>query len=145
LHIASLAYIREVEEKMTVSYGTKPASNVDVGSPADPQQDKSVIDWSEALQDWRKFITDPRETEVFSALDNPDWDFRTIEGLERETGVDGDEVRRVLGKYAVLIRAVPSAKYGTVYQLKNRTVQTNDPLIDRALDFISLGKRRKIA
>jgi hypothetical protein len=122
---------------MTVSYGTQPASNREVS--------EARVDWSIALQDWRKFVTDQREREIFSALDNPEWDFRTTEGLERDTGFDADEVRKVLGKHAALIRAVPSSKYGTVYQLKNRTVQTNEPLIDRALDFISLGKRRKIA
>jgi hypothetical protein len=136
-------FSREVEENMAISYGTGTASNHSVS--ADVRQGNPVTDWSEALQDWTKVITDPREKEVFSALDNPEWDFRTVEGLERDTSLDADEVRKVLGKYAVLIRAVPSTKYGTVYQLKNRTVQTNEPLIDRALDFISLGKRRKIA
>jgi hypothetical protein len=130
---------------MVVSYGTGTASNHSVGTPTDGRRDNTVTDWSEALQDWTKVITDLREKKVFSALDNPEWDFRTIEGLKRDTGLDADEVRKVLGKYAVLIRAVASAKYGTVYQLKNRTVQTTEPLIDRALDFISLGKRRKIA
>ncbi len=130
---------------MTVSYGTGTASNPSVGSNADVRQDDPVPDWSVAVQDWTKVITDPRERAVFSALDSPNWDFRTIEGLVRDTGLDANEVRKVLGKYAVLITAVPSSKYGTVYQLKNRTVQTTEPFIDRALDFISLGKRRKIA
>jgi len=103
------------------------------------------MNWSKAIEDWKQVITNPHEAAVFSALDNPEWDWRTFEGIERDTRLSPDEIRRILGKYAVLIRSTQSTKYGTLYQLKNRTTQTTDPLIDRALDFISMGKRRKTA
>ena len=97
------------------------------------------------MRDWTQVITDPHEAAVFNALDDPGWDLRTLEGLERDTGLRADEIQAILGKYAPLIRVSQSDRYGTVYQLKNRKRQTDEPLIDRALDFISMGKRRKIA
>jgi len=130
---------------MAVSCGSPTASKVAVEAEASAEQDTVVIDWSKALTDWRQVINDPREVKVFTALDNPDWDWRTFDGIQKDAGLPADEIRRILGKYAVLIRSSQSSKHGPVYQLRNRTTQTAEPFIDRALDFISMGKRRKIA
>lgn len=129
---------------MTVSYGLTSASNVAVDEKT-TRQDAVVIDWSKALENWKQVITEPKEVKVFSALDDPNWDWRTFRGIQEDTGLPSDEIRQILGKYALLIRSTQSEKHGAVYQLKNRTTQTAEPLIDRALDFISMGKRRKIA
>jgi hypothetical protein len=123
---------------MPVSYGPKTASKSLTGPVPEP-------DWSEALQNWKSVVTNPREAAVFSALDSPDWDWRTTDGLERDTRLDAEEIQQILGKYAALVRATRSRQYGTVYQLKNRTTPKNEPLIERALDILSMGKRRKIA
>lgn len=122
---------------MTVSYGPESASKDHRSSVA--------TDWSKALQDWKQVITEPNEVAVFSSLDDPEWDWRTVEGIRRDTKLSAEEIKAVLRKYSPLIRASESSKYGLVYQLRNRTTQTTDPLIDRALDFISMGKRRKTA
>jgi hypothetical protein len=52
-------------------------------------------------------ITDPIERKVFDALQNPDWDFRTITGISRNTGIEEDVVKAVLEKYPDLVRTSP--------------------------------------
>lgn len=129
---------------MPVSVGPQTASNTGSGTATARARD-IVSDWSEALQNWERVITDPHEASVFRALDNPNWDWRTVEGIRRETGLEIDEIQQILGKYAALIRADRSGEHGPVYQLRNRTTKTESPLLDKALDYLSMGKRRKIA
>src|SRR6266550_7259104 len=105
---------------MPVSYGSKPASKPLTGSVPE-------LDWSEALQNWRRIISDPHEEAVFTALDSPEWDWRTMDGLLRDTHLGAEEIQRIIGKYAALIRATRSQQYGTVYQLKNRTTTKDEP------------------
>ena len=45
--------------------------------------------------DWRKVISDPIETKLFDALEDPRWEWRTISALSRATGL-GPEDRGVL-------------------------------------------------
>lgn len=56
---------------------------------------------------WQDHVKDPTERKVFEALENPSWDFRTIEGLSKDTGLPKDVVKGVLEKYPQFIRRSP--------------------------------------
>jgi hypothetical protein len=53
---------------------------------------------------WNTIITDPREHKVFEALSDPQWDFRTVEGISKATGLTPSEVKATLDKYPSLVR-----------------------------------------
>ena len=48
---------------------------------------------------WKEVIKDPTETKVFLALDGPQYTWRTVGGIARQTGLSEDDVRRILSKY----------------------------------------------
>ena len=56
---------------------------------------------------WRDQITDPVERKVFEALDDPQWDFRTIPGLSKASGIEESKVKDILERYPQLIRQSP--------------------------------------
>lgn len=72
--------------------------------------------------DWRKVISDPVETKVFEALEDPRWEWRTISALSRASGLDPEGTRRVLRKYPVLVRqsALPGPGGEDLYTLERR-------------------------
>jgi hypothetical protein len=53
---------------------------------------------------WSTLLTDPKERKVFEALSDPQWDFRTIDGISKATGLAPDYVKVVLDKYPDLVR-----------------------------------------
>jgi hypothetical protein len=53
---------------------------------------------------WSAVITDPKEHKVFEALSDPEWDFRTVDGISKATDLTAAEVKAVLGKYPNLVR-----------------------------------------
>ena len=85
------------------------------------------------------------ERRVFEALDDPRWDARTLAGLARSTGLDENDVLKILQEHSNLIQAYSTKRYGLVFQLRERTNPTDTPFVDKALDYLSLGKRRRIA
>lgn len=48
---------------------------------------------------WKDTVTDPDEIKVFLALDGPQYTWRTIGGIARQTGLSEERVARVLAKY----------------------------------------------
>ena len=71
---------------------------------------------------WRDEISDPTERKIFEALDNPAWDFRTVEGISRETALPESLVLDTIAKYPNLIRRtpVPDTKGRGLYTLTSR-------------------------
>lgn len=71
---------------------------------------------------WEDIVKDPEERKVFSALDNPRWDFRTIEALKREIGLPSSKIEKIIHKYKDLIRQspVPDKKGRRLYTLTER-------------------------
>jgi hypothetical protein len=53
---------------------------------------------------WSAVITDPKEYKVFEALSDPQWDFRTLDGISKATSLTAVEVKAILGKYPTLVR-----------------------------------------
>jgi hypothetical protein len=48
---------------------------------------------------WKDAVTDPDEVKVFLALDGPQYTWRTMGGIARQTGLPGARVAQILAKY----------------------------------------------
>jgi len=48
---------------------------------------------------WKEEVTDDAEVKVFLALDGPNYTWRTIGGIARQTGLGEEQVERILAKY----------------------------------------------
>jgi len=82
------------------------------------------------------------ERQVFQALDNPKWSWRTIDGIVQDTGLDPTIVRNVLRNHVDLLRISVSEERGPIYQLIERNDPPVEKFIDKALDYLSMGRRR---
>jgi hypothetical protein len=74
-------------------------------------------------------IVDPREKAVFDALADWDWDFRTAEGIARETRIDLDQVQSILNTHlGKLVResAVPDRLGRRLYALGTRPLTSEE-------------------
>jgi hypothetical protein len=84
-----------------------------------------------------ELISDPIERKVFDALANPKWDFRTIIGISKNTGLDESVVKAVLDKYSNLIRMSPISddRGRNLYTLRTRpfTLQERLAVVQRVL------------
>ena len=58
-------------------------------------------------REWQTTVTDPTDRRVFEALEDPRWDFRTVEGLSKTMGLSETTVRNVLASYPRFIRQSP--------------------------------------
>lgn len=91
-------------------------------------------------------MNDNPKQKVFAALKDPNWDWRTMEGLEKATGLSRGEISRVVSEHISKIETSKSQEHGMVYRLKKTKESLRDePLIQRALDYLTLGKNRNIA
>ena len=48
---------------------------------------------------WQETVTDPDEIKVFMALDGPEYTWRTMSGVARQTGLSEARVAQILAKY----------------------------------------------
>jgi len=48
---------------------------------------------------WQETVTDPDEIEVFKALDRPDYTWRTVSAIARQTGLSEARVTQILARY----------------------------------------------
>ena len=48
---------------------------------------------------WQQTVTDPDEIKVFMALDGPQYTWRTIGGVARQTGLSEERVAQIVAKY----------------------------------------------
>lgn len=48
---------------------------------------------------WKDTVTDAEEVKVFLALDGPDYTWRTLGGIARQTGLSEQRVAEILKKY----------------------------------------------
>ena len=71
---------------------------------------------------WENSVNAPDEIKIFESLADANWDFRTLNGISRATGLPSDEVLRILTRYADLVRTsrVPDKKGRTLYTLRER-------------------------
>jgi hypothetical protein len=71
---------------------------------------------------WQSAIHNPQEIQVFQALSDPLWEFRTVSGIAKETGLPSATVERIIAAHGDLIgeSEVPDAKGRPLYYLKSR-------------------------
>lgn len=48
---------------------------------------------------WKSAVSDPDEIEVFMALDGPNYTWRTVSAIARQTGLSETRVAEILAKY----------------------------------------------
>ena len=48
---------------------------------------------------WKNTVTDPDEVKVFLALDGPNYTWRTMSGIARQTGLSEQRVAEILKQY----------------------------------------------
>jgi len=76
-------------------------------------------------REWEEKIKETKEKKIFEALENPKWDFRTIDGLSRSTELSHEDITIVLGKYQDFIQIVriPDRKGRKLYKLKGKSTK----------------------
>ncbi|MGA8431344.1 MAG: hypothetical protein WB729_16095 [Candidatus Sulfotelmatobacter sp.] len=84
----------------------------------------------------------PEEKLIFEALDDRRWSWRTAQGIADSTGLDMLVVRSILQNHSDLLRLNISQQFGPIYQLIERNDPPEERFIDKALDYLSMGRRR---
>ena len=82
---------------------------------------------NEHTEDWAK---------VQAALANPAWDFRTVDGITRDTSLPRERVERVLRRNRSMVRRAVSRDRRAVYTLKSRPKKLREFFAD-VLTFAS--------
>ena len=79
-------------------------------------------------KNWKERITDPAERKVFEALADPQWDFRTIEGISKVSGLSKEQVTEILSKYPELVRRslFPDASGRDLFTLQERPMKRQE-------------------
>lgn len=67
---------------------------------------------------------------VYSALADSKWDFRTVNGIAEETGLDQERIARLLDEHQSEIRWTVSRNRGMLYTLKSRPVKLREYIAD---------------
>ena len=80
--------------------------------------------------EWRDVIRDTREVQVFEALEDPQWEWRTLGTLCKASGLGPDEVRGILSKYPQFVRkSITQGKSGEeLFTLQRRYFERMNPV-----------------
>jgi hypothetical protein len=83
------------------------------------------------------------EQKVFAALGDGRWDWRTLDGLKRSTGLPGAAILEIIlnNRTKVDFEVMPS-RDNLLFRLKDHKGPRTS-IIDDALDMLSLGSRDK--
>ena len=87
------------------------------------------------MSDWRQVVRDPREIKIFEALEDPQYEWRTLKALQRVSGMSEREVMQVLDRNRSLIRQARSQSGEPIWTLQERYWKRGG--IMQLLDFIS--------
>jgi len=81
-------------------------------------------------KEWEDLIEDESERKVFEALDDPEWDLRTVQGVSKSSGLPETEVLDILNKYPAFVRkSLISDESGQdLYRLSDRKVTAGEVL-----------------
>lgn len=90
------------------------------------------------MASWTDLINNPHERKVFEALADPKWDFRTVNGIRKASGLPDDEILSILKKYeGKLIRKSDLPAQGRdIYTLKSDKAEIQE-LLAKLRTFIS--------
>jgi len=83
------------------------------------------------------------EEKVFSALRDPRWDWRTLQGLTKSTNLRASLILEILLAHPSEVDFVVSRQYGLVFGSKNRKRTVDLPSLEKALDYVSFGRRSR--
>jgi hypothetical protein len=88
--------------------------------------------------EWETRIHDPKELNVFRALADPRWDFRTIHGISGSTGISTSEVAHILVKYQDVVRQspIPDRQGRQLFTLRSRRPKRQE-LIAEIRSFVT--------
>ena len=67
---------------------------------------------------------------VHTALEDPEWDFRTVTGIVKDTGLDRECVERVLDTHRPEIRQTLSRDGQIIYTLRSRPKKMREIFAD---------------
>ena|SRR5436190_10098079 len=82
-----------------------------------------------ATESWQSQVQDERERLVLEALSDERWDFRTIAGIARETGLSEDTVAEILDQSEyVRLSGAPGADGSKLFTLKSQPVSPREGL-----------------
>jgi len=113
-----------------------PEPEVASASIAIPSELPVDVSWTDSALD---------EELIFIALNDKNWDWRTLSGLERSTRLSRQVIIHFLKRHSNKIEeSVATDHDDLVFRLKNRRRSIAEWFIDRsyqALDYFSLGKR----
>lgn len=86
---------------------------------------------------WRTVVTDAAEVRIFEALEDPQWEWRTVSALSRASGVDDASVRKVLNNYPQFVRQslVPSHSGENIFTLHERRLRQKS-IWEKGWDFL---------
>lgn len=79
---------------------------------------------------------------VQAALADPKWDFRTVDGIAKETSLPREHVKAVLGRHGTMVRRAVSRRkrsrgWRFVYTLKSRPRKRLREFLSDVLTFAS--------
>ena len=74
------------------------------------------------MVNWKDIIEDSDEVKVFESLADTNWDFRSLNGISRATGIQPGDVVTILTRRHDLVRtsSIPDKKGRTLYTLRER-------------------------
>ena len=84
---------------------------------------------------WRSLVTDGREAKIFEALEDARYDWRTMQALERESGLSAPEIQGVLRQYQSLVRESRARDGKPIWTLQERYWKR--PGLTQFMDFIA--------
>jgi len=94
-------------------------------------------------KNWQDIIIDAKERRVFEVLADAKFDFRTIEGIARRSGLAANEVREIIIKYFNLVRKspIPDRKGRDLYTLQDKPESAAETL-NKLRAFVSKSTKR---
>jgi len=77
---------------------------------------------------WQETVMGINERKVFDALDDSQYDYRTINGIKKSSGLSIKEIKKIITKYKGLIRKslIKDEKNRTLYTLYERKYTLNE-------------------
>ena len=72
---------------------------------------------------------------IMNALEDPRWNWRTVDGISRETGIPGDEIRHFLSRSGRrVVRSVARDRNGRPLFTTRKRYREGHSLLERLLD-----------
>lgn len=98
------------------------------------------------LQEFAAALNETLNVErVMSALAAEEFDWRTLDGLERSTRLPGATIMKIIEAHIERIESKESEQFGTIFRRKDLKMAPPRGILsrlDKVLDYMSFGARR---